>query len=218
MHKSSQKLEKLQEELRCLDKQQAILRLRCLDDVSLWELYKLGNEIALVILFKKYNRHAMLLVYKRLNDSQGIRWAQVEDATADFMERILAGKYKDVALKKNFLAFMVQYVTGLAKDKLKLATNSKVQRLDMGTMDLRYSSNYLRVEDKIDLKKVIDFIPKIPNHAYRMVLYLVFILGYNSNDLTEVFGKREKAYDKRSRAMKAFRLVLEKEGILDELR
>ena len=101
---------------------------------------------------------------------------------------------------------------------MRLAGNCRVDRLETLEKQMTYSTPHLRVEEKMDIRKIIDLIPMISNKVYRKILWLVFILGYNSRDLAEIFGQREKAYDKRSRAMKAFRNLLEREGYLEELR
>ena len=55
------------------------------------------------------------------------------------------------------------------------------------------------------------------NRVYRMVLYLVFVHGYDSQDLALDFWKPELAQNKRYRAMQAFRKQLQRQGIWDEL-
>ncbi len=215
---SDNNLEALCDSFKGMTKQKAFVVLHELDDNQLWQLYKSGLEDGLVMLFRKYHRQIVVLVYKKLNANGDVKLGQVQDGFGDFIEQVLAGRYSDEVLKKNFTAFSVHHLSYLVRSKMKLAVNTRVERLNESTDFHNHSAPGLHVEEKIDFSKVVDFIPKISNAAYRMVLYLVFIMGYNSKDLIEIFGQREKAYNNRSRALKAFRVLLEKEGVLDELR
>ncbi len=217
-YSSDDNLESLRTELTDMPKQKAFDVLHTLDDNLLWQLYRSGLEDGLVVLFRKYHRQIVVLVYNKLKGNGNVRLAQVQDGFGDFIERVLAGRYPDERLEKNFTAFSVHHLSYLVRSKMKLVANKRVGHLDEPAVLHKLIAPDFCVEEKIDLGKVIDFIPKISNAAYRMVLYLVFILGYNSSDLVEIFGQREKAYSKRSRALKAFRILLEKEGLLDELR
>ncbi len=205
-------------ELNNLNKQAAIERLSEMDDTVIWNLYKEGCSDALVTLFKKYHRQIVVLVYRRLRSNENISLAMVQDAFSDFLEMILSGQFSAEEIEKNFTAFSVHHLSYLVRSRARLSVNCKVQELGIRQSNLKTVDPHLRVEEKMDMNKVIDLIPNITNRVYRMVLWLVFILGYNSQDLTQVFGQREKAYDKRSRAMKAFREMLKREGILEELR
>ena len=205
------------ERLKNENKQDAMALLSDQDDGVLWSLYQHGNEDALTILFKKYHRQIVVLVYHRSQQHGNISLAAVKDAFGDFIEKILSGDYQNEALKKNFIAFAIHHLLFIVRSKARLVANSRVGSLQ--EMDVvSSSSSHLRVEQKMDIGKVIDLIPMVTNKVYRKVLWLVFIMGYNSSDLIQVFGQREKAYDKRSRAMKTFRDLLDKEGILEELR
>lgn len=212
-------IETLLAELRNLNQPAATERLSDMDDQLLWSLFKNGCEDALVLLFKKYHRQIIVLVYGKLNAKGAVRLELVQDAFGDFLERVLAGQYQAEEIKKNFTAFSVHHLTYLVRSRLRLTANCKMQTLDESSTN-GYSEfrPHLRVEERIDFRKVIDLIPRVPNKVYRKVLWLILILGYSSQDLAEVFGQREKAYDKRSRAIKAFREVLDKEGLLEELR
>ena len=189
-----------------------------MDDTVLWQLYKKGYKDALVTLFKKYHRQIKVLVYGKLHSNENISMSLVQDAFGDFVEMILAGRYANEDIKKNFTAFSVHHLSLLVRSRARLTANSKINRLTDSHSILKPVYAHLRVEEKMDLNKVIDLIPNITNKVYRMVLWLMFVLGYNSRDLTDVFGQREKAYDKKSRAMKALRDLLKREGILEELR
>lgn len=212
-------IETLLAELRNLNQQAAMERLSGLDDQVLWLLYKSGFEDALVLLFKKYHRQIIVLVYGKLNAKGEVRLELVQDAFGDFLERVLAGQYQAEEIKKNFTAFSVHHLSYLVRSRLRLTANCKMQALDeSATNSFSEFRPHLKVEERIDFRKVVDLIPRVSNKVYRKVLWLILILGYSSQDLTEVFGQREKAYDKRSRAIKAFREVLDKEGLLEELR
>ena len=188
------------------------------NDQMLWSLFCLGCREALVLLFKKYHRAIVVRVYQKKMDEGGVRLAEVQDAFGDFVEKLLVGKFAGIELKKDFTAFAVHHISFLLKDRMKTRFRRQQIRKEKLARLIRNDNAYLRVEDEFDLNKVIDLIPKIGNRVYRMVLYLIFIEGYNSQDLSGVFGKNSLAYDKRSRAMKAFRTLLLKEGILEELR
>ena len=205
-------------ELEKLGKCERMSALSEMGDDRLWAMFRLGCEEALIVLFKKYHRQTIVLVYKRMNGSGSVNLQMVEDVFGAFVERVLDGHYHQQELKKNFLAFSIHQVCFLLRSQLKLAANSRVGGLDEKHVLQKTGNNHLRVEESIDFRKVIDYIPSVSNKVYRKVLCLTFLLGYNSKDLAEVFGQREKAYDKRSRAILAFRKILEKEGILDELR
>ena len=212
----SDRLSCLYEQIKKENKQDALALLSDQDDGVLWYLYQHGLEDALAVLFKKYHRQVIVLAYHRSQKHGSFSLAFVKDAFGDFLENVLAGQYQSEPIKKNFTAFAVHHLMYLVRSKARLAENSKVGKLDECTKPT--SSPHLRVEEKMDFGKVVDLIPQVTNKVYRKVLWLILILGYNSSDLTQVFGQREKAYDKRSRAIKAFRAVLEREGILDELR
>ncbi|HFA50701.1 MAG TPA: hypothetical protein ENJ95_16965 [Bacteroidetes bacterium] len=205
-------------ELEKLGKTERISVLAEMGDDRLWALFRLGSEEALIVLFKKYHRQTIILVYKRMNGSGSVNLQMVEDVFGAFVERVLDGHYHQQELKKNFLAFSIHQVCFLLRSQLKLAANSRVGGLDEKHVLQKKAANHLRVVEAMDFQKIIDLIPLVSNKVYRKVLCLIFLLGYNSKDLAEVFGQREKAYDKRSRAMLAFRKILEKEGILKELR
>lgn len=214
---SASYLADLFEKVEKLNKQEAMILLSDMDDGSLWSLYQLGCEHALVILFKKYYRPVIILVYNRLHKNEWITFSLVQESFSDFIEQVLIGKYQGEPLKKNFTAFAIHHLSFIVRSKARLVVNSRVGGL-IGTEVKPSISPHLKVEQSMDFRKVIDFIPRVSNNVYRMVLYLVFVMGYNSKDLIEVFGKRERAYDKRSRAIKAFRKLLEREGMLEELR
>ncbi|MEO1258108.1 MAG: hypothetical protein AAFZ15_04900 [Bacteroidota bacterium] len=205
-------------QLKRADRQKTRVLLSEQDDQTLWSLFKEGHLEALEILFKKYHRQVLVLTYNRLNANGDVSLAQVKDGLGDLLEKMLLGRYQSEHIKKNFTAFAVHHLSFLVRSKMRLTANSKVDGLAVVEHGLTYSTPHLRVEEKMDIRKIIDLIPMITNRVYRNVLWLVFILGYNSRDLTEIFGQREKAYDKRSRAMKAFRNLLEREGYLEELR
>lgn len=209
----------LNAQLQKADRQETKILLSAQDDKTLWSLYQEGHEEALVLLFKKYHRQILVLVYNRLNKNGEVRLEVVKDCFGDFLEQILAGAYQSESIKKNFISFSVHHLSFLVRSKMKLTVNSKISRMNVvDEKRLTQANSHLRVEEKMDMRKLIDMIPKISNKVYRKVLWLIFILGYNSKDFTEIFGQREKAYDKRSRAMKAFRDLLEREGYLEELR
>lgn len=217
--KNNDHIETLLAELRNLNPQAAMERLSDMDDQLLWLLYKSGFEDALVLLFKKYHRQIIVLVYGKLNAKGEVRLELVQDAYSDFLERVLAGQYHGEEIKKNFTAFSVHHLTYIVRSKMRLTANCKVQALDESTsLNSEEQRPHLRVEERIDFRKVINLIPRVSNKIYRNVLRLILIHGYSSQDLTEFFGQREKAYNNRSRAIKALREVLEKEGLLDELR
>jgi DNA-directed RNA polymerase specialized sigma24 family protein len=187
------------------------------DDQELWSLFRQGCREALVVLFQRHHREIVVRVYHKKLDTGPVRLADVQDAFGDFVEKILAGKYDEVELKKDFAAFAVHHLFYLLKDRLKTAIRRESIRKERLERLVKSDNAHLRMEHDFDFNKVINLIPKIGNRVYRMVLYLIFIEGYNSQDLSGVFGKPSLAYDKRSRAMKAFRNLLLKEGILEEL-
>ncbi len=205
-------------ELRNLNQPVVKERLSNMEDQVLWSLFKCGMEEALTVLFKKYHRQIIVIVYGKFNASGRVNLSLVQDAFGDFLERVLAGQYHAEEIKKNFTAFSVHHLSYIVRSRSRLTANSKMQVLDESLSPDTLLHPHLRVEEKIDFRKVIDMIPKVSNRVYRKVLWLVIILGYSSQDLAKVFGKRERAYDKRSRAIKAFREVLDKEGLLEELR
>lgn len=200
-----------------LGAQERIRQLWNQEDGVLWGLFQLGCKEALIVLFRKYHRHIVILVYKKMNAETGANLLDIEDAFSDFLEQILDGKYEE-GLRKNFVAFAVHNLSFLLRAHARTTQRRAALRLEHSSNFEKSTRSHLKLEHRLDLVRVIDLIPKVTNKVYRMVLYLVFILGYSSGDLVEVFGKKERAYDKRSRAMKAFRELLEREGILQELR
>lgn len=188
------------------------------DDQLLWSFFRHGISEALVVLFRKHHREIVMRVYQKRMDEGSVRLADVQDAFGDFVEKILAGKFKGIELKKDFSAFAVHHISFLLKDRMKTSFRRQSIRKERLAGLVKNDDAHLKMENDFDLNKVINLIPKIGNRVYRMVLYLIFIEGYNSQDLSGIFGKSSLAYDKRSRAMKAFRSLLLKEGILEELR
>ena len=214
----SENLVGLTSQLKKADRQKTRELLAEQDDNTLWSLFQQGHIEALELLFKKYHRQVLVLVYHRLNTNGEVSLSQIKDGLGDLLEKILMGQYQSEPIKKDFTAFAVHHLSYLVRSKMRLVANSRVERLDTVGKRMGFISPHLQVEEKMDIRKVIDLIPRISNKVYRKVLWLIFVLGYNSGDLTEIFGQREKAYDKRSRAMKAFRNLLEREGYLEELR
>ena len=208
----------LLDEINSLSKQKSLGLLSEMDDRTLWSLYRKGSKEALHVLYQKYHRQIEVLVYNRLQANENITFHLVQESFSDFIDKVLEGEYNGHELKKNFMAFGIHCTSLIAKSKARLAVNSKVSGLHVLRLVEDEIGLRTKMDESIDLQTIINLIPNISNNVYRRVLNLIFKNGYTSKDLTEVFGKREKAYDNRSRALKAFRELLEKEGILDELR
>lgn len=186
-------------------------------DIVLWTLFHMGNKRSLSILFRRHHKQIVLKVYQKRSTSN-FRLADVQDAFGDFVEQVLAGKFKDIEIRKDFPAFASHHISFLLKERAKKIARRMALREQKQIAVHQKEEPQRQVEDMHDFHRVLDFIPKIGNRVYRMVLYLVLVEGYNSQDLTGVFGKANLAYDKKSRAIKAFRQLLSKDGIMDELK
>ena len=204
-----------------LENRSAQERLRLLsgeDDPMLWALFGQGCREGLILLFRKHHRQIVAQVYLKRKAEGMVSLDDVKDVFSDFVEQVLAGKFAKIELKKDFPSFAVCHLSFLLKDRAKTILRRKLLMEKQSGFFEKNTNPHQRVEEAFDLGRVIDFIPQIGNRVYRMVLYLIFIEGYNSQDFFGLFGKPKLAYDKRSRAMKAFRELLEKNGILEELR
>ena len=189
-----------------------------LDDQTLWDLWRLDYKNALIVLYKKYHRLVVIRLYKRFHQNGNISLQEVQDSFSEWMEKILNGKYKDEPLKKNFEAFAIYYTQFLIRKKIqRKGTNPTVsfEKDGVGERSFQYQ---LRVEKNMDFGKILDCIPLISNSLYRNLVYSIFIMGYTVSDLIPLFGKRDLAYDKKYRAMEAFKKILKREGLWEELK
>lgn len=187
------------------------------DDRVLWTIYQSGHRQALSLLFRRHHRQIVVWVYQNRKADGAVRLADVQDAFGDFVEQILSGKFAELELKKDFPSFACRHITFLLQDRVKKKMRREALRENQKAQLDHRTDPHRRVEAVHDYHRIIDCIPKIGNKVYRMVLYLVFVEGYDSQDLSGLFGKSALAYDKKSRAIKAFRELLEKNGILQEL-
>ncbi len=204
-------------ELQVIPKAERLLYLLDKEDKLLWNMWRLDCQEALMALYTKRHQTIIIRTYRRTYERFQLSLSEVQDAFSEFMEKILAGKYKQVALKKNFEAFAIYHTIFLIRTKAKRKTLYPVISFERAAYDEACSTSYLRVEKSMDFSKVIDCIPLISNHLYRSLVYLIIILGYNSKDLIPLFEKPELAYDKRYRALTAFKKVLKKEGLWEEM-
>lgn len=210
--------QKVIKSLNVLTESERIDRLWSMDDILLWDLWRLDYKDALTVLFKKYHRQIVIRIYKRCHEKMNVSLAEIQDAFSEFMEKVLNGKYKDEPIRKNFEAFSIYYILYLVRTKAhKKKTNPTVSFGKNGHGD-RILQHHMSFEKKIDFGSVLDCIPLISNKLYRNLVYLILIMGYNAKDLIVVFGKRERAYDKKYRAMEAFKKVLKQEGLWEELK
>lgn len=209
-------LKKISDRMATLSEQAQIRELWDLDDQVLWALHRQGSKSALTVLFRKYNRHIIVFAYQKMNAETGAGLEDIQDAFGEFVERILAGQYeKD--LQANFTAFGVHHLSFLIRGKMRTLRRRERLRRELVSSS-ENDGQWPKIGEHLDLGRVIDCIPSVANRMYRMVLYLMFVQGYDSHDLTLVFGKAEMAHDKRYRAMQAFRKQLQREGILEELK
>lgn len=193
-------------------------RLWEMSDTDLWDLWRLECKDALIVLFKKYHRLILIRIYKRCHEKYGISLAEVQDAFSEFTEKILNGKYKNEALRKNFEAFSIYHTVFLIRTKIKKKAAHPTVSFEKNELKERRFGHRLNVEKTMDFGKILDCIPLISNNLYRNIIYLVLVLGYNVKDLVPLFGKRERAYDKKYRAMEAFKKILKREGLWEELK
>lgn len=192
-------------------------QLLSLDDKELWYLFQKEKEAALGILYKRHYQYILIRLYKRSNDWTKVSLEEAQEVFAEFMERVLNGKFKGTDLKKNFPAFAIYYSTFLLRSRRKQTNRYPIVAFENDTHTKELYAHHLHIEKKLDWQKVIDCIPKLSNKLYRKIVYLVLVMGYNSKDFIPVFGKRAMAYDKKYRAMEAFKKILKEDGIWQEL-
>lgn len=211
-------LQNLIESLRFCSEAEQREMLWVLSDTQLWDLWRLGFKEALIVLYKKYHRLVVIRIYKRYHDKMDISLVLIEDAFSEFMEKILNGKYKNEPLRKNFEAFSTYHTVFLVRKKVQKNRNKRIGSFENNGVDMPFSQQHLLIEKGLDFGKVLDCIPLISNRLYRNLVYSIFIMGYTVADLIPVFGERNRAYDKKYRAMEAFKKVLKKEGLWEELK
>ena len=200
-----------------LSKDEQLVRLWECNDLILWDFWRLGSKEALITLYKKHHKTIIIRIYRRTHEYYKLTLVEVQDAFSEFMEKILSGKYKSEALRVNFEAFAIYHTIFLIRTKAKKKLRYPIISIEKTEIEQFSKESIQRVERGIDFSKVIDCIPLISNQLYRKVIYLILVLGYNSKDLVPFFGKPELAYDKRYRALIAFRKILKKEGLWQEL-
>lgn len=192
---------------------------RSTSDSMLWKAYQNGQPNALGFLLQRHQGRILTALYsiihKNIDASPSLE--DIKDAIQEMAHRMLEDQEKHTKINlQDFPSWAIQYTLNIWRNARSKRHNR--QRILREKLIPDTPSSYemdLLIHIQYDRQAYIDAIQLMKNNTYRQLIFLLLFEQYDSAELAEHFKQSSNwVYDKKYRALKAYREVLRRSGLI----